>query len=103
MVDDVVMDMPGNGDYPKYMEFGNKQKFIFRFPKAVSKILYDPGLEVGVESGDGNEVESGKENIMPRGFVVLILVTLLACLFTFWRKKLSTLDSDTKTINFNAF
>ncbi|PFX30904.1 hypothetical protein AWC38_SpisGene4291 [Stylophora pistillata] len=75
MVDDVVMDMPGNGDYPKYMEFRNKQKFIFRFPKAVSKIFYDPGLEVGVESG--------KENIMPREFVVLTFVTLLADLFTF--------------------
>ncbi|CAH3038194.1 unnamed protein product, partial [Pocillopora meandrina] len=76
MVDDVVMDMPGNGEYPKYKELGNKQKFIFRFPKAASKILYDPGLEVGAQSSNENKVESGKVN-------VLMFVTLLAYLFTF--------------------
>ena len=76
MVDDVVMDMPGNGEYPKYKELGNKQKFIFRFPKAASKILYDPGLEVGAQSINENGVESGKVN-------VLMFVTFLAYLFTF--------------------
>ena len=76
MVDDVVMDMPGNGEYPKYKELRNKQKFIFRFPKAASKILYDPGLKVGAQSSNENKVESGKVN-------VLMFVTFLAYLFTF--------------------
>ena len=53
MVDNEIRDMPGNGDYPKFIENENKQKFIFRFPKAVSRILYDPGLEVGEDSGCG--------------------------------------------------
>ena len=53
MVDNEIRDMPGNGDYPKFIENENKQKLIFRFPKAVSRILYDPGLEVGEDSGSG--------------------------------------------------
>ena len=59
-MDDVAIDMPGNGEYPKYKELGNKQKFISRFPKAASKILYDPGLKVGAQSSNENKVESGK-------------------------------------------
>lgn len=47
MVDDEIRDMPGNGDYPKFKETANKQKFILRFPKAANRIFYDPGLEVG--------------------------------------------------------
>ena len=47
MVDDEIRNMPGNGDYPKFKETANKQKFILRFPKAANRILYDPGLEVG--------------------------------------------------------
>ena len=50
MVDNVIQEMPGNGDYPKFMEQQNKHKFIFRFPRAINRILYDPGLEVGPES-----------------------------------------------------
>lgn len=53
MVDNEIQDMPGNGDYPKFIENENKQKFIFRFPKAASRILYDPGLEVGEDSAPG--------------------------------------------------
>lgn len=53
MVDNERRDMPGKGDYPKFIENENKQKFIFRFPKALSRILYDPGLEVGEDSGSG--------------------------------------------------
>ena len=58
MVDNVIQEMPGNGDYPKFMEQQNKQKFIFRFPRAVNRILYDPGLEMGEE-------QSSAANIMP--------------------------------------
>jgi len=50
MVDNVIQEMPGNGDYPKFMEQQHKQKFIFRFPRAMNRILYDPGLEVGEEN-----------------------------------------------------
>lgn len=50
MVDNVIQEMPGNGDYPNFMEKEHKQKFIFRFPKAVNRILYDPGLEMGESS-----------------------------------------------------
>lgn len=58
MVDNVIQEMPGNGDYPKFMEQKLKQKFIFRFPRAMNRILYDPGLEVGEE-------QSSAANTMP--------------------------------------
>ena len=54
MVDNVIQEIPGNGDYPKFMEKEHKQKFIFRFPKAMNRILYDPGLEVGEDSSAVN-------------------------------------------------
>ena len=69
-----MVEMPGNGDYPKYLEKEHKQKFIFRFPKAANKILYDPGLDVG-------EASSSK-NIVPQGFAVLMFINFLALLFS---------------------
>lgn len=75
MVDDMIQEMPGNGDYPKFMEKENKQKFIFRFPRAKKKILYDPGLEVG-------EVSS-EVSIVPQSLAVLMFINCLAFVFSF--------------------
>ena len=75
MVDNEIREMPGNGEYPKFMEKENKQKFIFRFPKAGSRILYDPGLEVGEESG--------AEHLVPLNLALLTCISCIAFLFEF--------------------
>lgn len=75
MVDDIIQEMPGNGDYPKFMEKNNKQKFIFRFPRASKRILYDPGLEVGEDSSEVNS--------MPQSFAVLVLINCFPFVFSF--------------------
>ena len=69
MVDNIIQEMPGNGDYPKFMEKGNKQKFIFRFPRANKRILYDPGLEVGEDLSVVNS--------MPQSLIVLMFINFL--------------------------
>lgn len=74
MVDNVIQEMPGNGDYPKFMEQKHKQKFIFRFPRAMNRILYDPGLEVGEE-------QSSAANIMPAQTLTFLM--FINC-FTFF-------------------
>lgn len=74
MVDDEIREMPGNGDYPKFKEEGNKQKFIFRFPKAANRILYDPGLEVGEESRAVNHLSLSHSFLMCINSLVFLLV-----------------------------
>lgn len=75
MVDDMVQEMPGNGDYPKFMEKENKQKFIFRFPRANKRILYDPGLEMGEDSS--------YVSTMPQTLAVLMIINCFAFVFSF--------------------
>ena len=90
MVDNEIRDMPGNGDYPKsrenevphsllpkFIENENKQKLIFRFPKAVSRILYDPGLEVGEDSGSGCAI--------PLHLAKLLFIIFSGSLLVSWR------------------
>lgn len=54
MVDNEIREMPGNGDYPKFMEKKNKQKF------------YDPGLKMGEDHHDSATV-----NLAPFGLASL--------------------------------
>ncbi|KAL9988168.1 hypothetical protein ACROYT_G002576 [Oculina patagonica] len=77
MVDDMIQEMPGNGDYPKFMEKNNKQKFIFRFPRATKKVLYDPGLEVGEAEG------FSEVNTVPQSLAVLLIINCFAFVFSF--------------------
>lgn len=76
MVDNEIRDMPGNGDYPKFMEKDNKQKFIFRFPKAANRILYDPGLEVGEDST--------AVNLTPLGLAFVMYINCFVLFLVFW-------------------
>lgn len=64
MVDNEIREMPGNGDYPKFMEKENKQKF------------YDPGLKMGEDQHDSATV-----NLAPFGLASLLCINCFALLF----------------------
>lgn len=49
-IDGEYAEMPE--DYPKYKEKGNKEYFIFRFPKFNERAKYDPVIEVDVNSDE---------------------------------------------------
>lgn len=67
VVDGDEIDMPDS--YPKIVEKGNKQLFVFRFPKFAEKLTYDPILQIAPE-------ETNNAKRIQVNFLLILFLTL---------------------------
>lgn len=70
VIDDVEQDMPQG--FPKVIQKGSKDFYIFRFPRFTNKAIYDPVLQFAT-------VSSGSKHIP--AFLGMLFITLLLCLY----------------------
>lgn len=73
------------GDYPKFEKRGNKNMLIFKAPRFMSSIVFDPVTTLGDElsEDDDDDDEDGKDAASAIKLNVFMFVAMLAAFFMF--------------------
>lgn len=81
------------GDYPKFEKRGNKNMLIFKAPKFMSSIVFDPVTTLGDELSDDDEDDKDVASAIKLN-VCMFIAMLAAFFMLMWRFLLLLFWSD---------